>query len=196
MANIVGHLRHVATTAHEQGRSRQLRHAPCSLSAPPLLNLRTFHSALRLLLLSYTLSMLLLSIPQSFAAPLAWQQLSPADPTAPKPSPRRGGALAFDPLGQQLIAFGGIGVEGILQDTWLYDITARSWRQLQHPEGSPVPGGMYRVLEGAGAKHHAHSAAYSTQWTRCPSYPGALVRAPIRGHDNRQTNQRFFLNLT
>ena len=55
----------------------------------------------------------------------SWTQLLPAlSPTA-----RRGHALVYDPIRNQLVMYGGYDGANILQETWVYDFAAANWIQ-------------------------------------------------------------------
>jgi len=58
----------------------------------------------------------------------------PAGTTAAPPSPRAGGAMAFDTNTGSMVLFGGMGASGPLHDTWTWD--GASWTE-QHPVHSP-----------------------------------------------------------
>ncbi|PNG99902.1 Tip elongation aberrant protein 1, partial [Tetrabaena socialis] len=73
------------------------------------------------------------------AAPLTWTRLDPADPAAPRPQPRRGGALVLDAPTARLVLFGGIGGASLLNDVWAFHLANRSWAQLPQQPGAPAP---------------------------------------------------------
>jgi len=59
-----------------------------------------------------------------------WKQLSPAH----SPAARTYAAMAYDPVSQKIVLFGGVGFNGFLDDTWAFD--GRDWRPLK-TNGSP-----------------------------------------------------------
>ena len=59
-----------------------------------------------------------------------WKQLSPAM----SPPARIYPAMAYDPVSQRIVLFGGAGFNGFLDDTWTFD--GKNWRQLT-TSGSP-----------------------------------------------------------
>lgn len=66
-----------------------------------------------------------------------WRELTPASGTAPEV--RRNGAAIYDPVGKRVIVFGGTGNNGALNDTWAFDLTARSWAKLTTTGSTPAP---------------------------------------------------------
>src|SRR6266446_3486977 len=73
-------------------------------------------------------------IPIAFAASAAaapfsfpdWVELSPNDP----PPARSALAMTYDPISGKIIAFGGFGGTGYLNDTWSFDGTSWLWDQV------------------------------------------------------------------
>jgi len=63
-----------------------------------------------------------------------WQQLSPTN----VPNRRSGGGMAYDPISQRIIMFGGDSPSGYLGDTWAW--TGSNWQQLS-PAHTPTPRG-------------------------------------------------------
>ena len=66
-----------------------------------------------------------------------WRELTPAFGTVPEA--RRNGAAIYDPIGKRVIVFGGTGNNGTLNDTWAFDLTARSWVKLTTTGATPAP---------------------------------------------------------
>ncbi len=62
-----------------------------------------------------------------------WRQLSPS---GPKPDPRFGHTLNFDPLRRRLIVFGGQ-ASGFFSDVWAYDIASNTWTRLADNGAGP-----------------------------------------------------------
>lgn len=65
------------------------------------------------------------------APPLVWQwrQILPASGTVP--APRAHGVAVYDPVARRLVVFGGQGNDGgVLNDTWAFDLAARTWARL------------------------------------------------------------------
>jgi uncharacterized protein (TIGR03437 family) len=65
-----------------------------------------------------------------------WRNLTPA--AGQSPEARRNGAAIYDPVGKRVIVFGGTGDNGLLNDTWAFDVAARVWTRLQ-TTGTPPP---------------------------------------------------------
>ncbi len=69
----------------------------------------------------------------------SWTELNPSGTLPPV---RGGQAMAYDPLTQQLIMFGGFDQPGTglvrFNDTWAYDLAANTWTELK-PSGSLPP---------------------------------------------------------
>jgi len=59
-----------------------------------------------------------------------WKKLSPAN----SPSPRLSPMMAYDPVSQKIVLFGGVGSAGYLGDTWTFDGT--NWTQ-ENPAVAP-----------------------------------------------------------
>ncbi|MBK8256998.1 MAG: hypothetical protein IPK82_30530 [Polyangiaceae bacterium] len=55
--------------------------------------------------------------------------------TEPAPSPRWGHTLVYDGARDQLIAFGGNGPNGKLNDTWAFSLVRETWQTLETNEG-------------------------------------------------------------
>ena len=66
-----------------------------------------------------------------------WRELTPASGQAPEV--RRNGAAIYDPVGKRVVVFGGTGNNGTLNDTWAFDLTARSWAKLTTSGSMPAP---------------------------------------------------------
>ncbi len=66
-----------------------------------------------------------------------WRELTSASGTAPEV--RRNGAAIYDPVGKRVIVFGGTGNNGTLNDTWAFDLAARSWAKLTTTGSTPAP---------------------------------------------------------
>jgi hypothetical protein len=63
-----------------------------------------------------------------------WQNMTPSQGAAP--DARAYGTAIYDPIGQQVIIFGGMGDRGFLNDLWAFDLATRSWIRL-NPTGTP-----------------------------------------------------------
>src|SRR6476646_3700068 len=61
-----------------------------------------------------------------------WVELSPNNP----PPARSSLAMTYDPVSGKIIAFGGFGGTGYLNDTWSFDGT--SWAQIVTPSAPPA----------------------------------------------------------
>ncbi len=66
-----------------------------------------------------------------------WRNITPATGSAPEP--RRDGEVIYDPVGKRLILFGGNSDAGLKNDTWAFDLNARSWTKLT-TVGTPPSG--------------------------------------------------------
>lgn len=69
--------------------------------------------------------------------PWQWRNLTPSNGAAPEA--RRNGAAIYDPVGKRLIIFGGVGVNGLLNDTWAFDLASRTWTKLTVQGTPPAP---------------------------------------------------------
>lgn len=66
-----------------------------------------------------------------------WSEVNPQH----KPAPRSGGGMAYDQSSQQIVMFGGDGVNSSLGDTWLWNWDRMDWEE-QVPVVSPTPRGV------------------------------------------------------
>jgi len=66
-----------------------------------------------------------------------WRELTPLSGVAPEV--RRTGAAIYDPVGKRVIIFGGTGNNGTLNDTWAFDLSARTWTKLPTSGATPAP---------------------------------------------------------
>ena len=65
------------------------------------------------------------------APPLVWQWRNLTPTTTTVPAPRAHGVAVYDPIGRRLVVFGGQGNDGgVLDDTWAFDIPARTWTRI------------------------------------------------------------------
>ncbi|OXM84500.1 cadherin-like beta sandwich domain-containing protein [Paenibacillus rigui] len=75
-----------------------------------------------------------------------WQELQSL---SPKPSKRKGAAMAYDPVSQKVLLFGGEGQSGVLNDTWLWDGVNAKWEQVTGLSASPAArGGAMLATDG------------------------------------------------
>lgn len=78
-----------------------------------------------------------------------WRELTPTSGAGPEV--RRNGAAIYDPVGKRVIIFGGTGNAGTLNDTWAFDLAARTWTRLATTGTPPPPrfgfGGVYDPVE-------------------------------------------------
>lgn len=58
-----------------------------------------------------------------------WRNLTPS--SGPQPEARRNGAAIYDPVGKRVIVFGGTSNNSLFNDTWAFDLEARTWTKLQ-----------------------------------------------------------------
>ena len=75
-----------------------------------------------------------------------WKQLSPAT----SPTARYYPAMAYDPVSEKLMLFGGLGDNGNLNDTWTFDGT--TWTQLTTGVAPPVRNGATIAFDGPTSK--------------------------------------------
>lgn len=94
----------------------------------------------------YFLTALLLVATTQWFAPAAWAQsaqnlewkpISPAQGVTPQA--RRNGVAIYDPVDHRLIIFGGAGFNGLLNDTWAFDLDTLVWTQLNTTGSAPDP---------------------------------------------------------
>ena len=114
----------------------------------------------------------------SWTVPAGWQRL---DTSGPSPRPRESAAMAFDPVRNQLVVFGGrVGETELVGDTWIYDESGE-WRQHIQARG-PLPRVSGRmvfdeargviVLTGGVADGRSLSDTWTfdgSQWSRGPA---------------------------
>jgi N-acetylneuraminic acid mutarotase len=77
----------------------------------------------------------------------AWTNLKP---TGTLPSPRASQAMAYDPVGDKLIVFGGYDGKTYYGDLWAYDLTRNAWNTLTPTGAAP-------------AARHGNSLVYDPQ---------------------------------
>src|SRR5215467_7602996 len=80
------------------------------------------------LTIAFTLLITIVSLPvvaQSNVPSVNWMQLS----TSNAPSGRASAAMAYDPVSNKIVLFGGFGLSGYLNDTWTFDGT--TWTKVQ-----------------------------------------------------------------
>ena len=65
----------------------------------------------------------------------AWTKLEPSGAVPPA---RAYHTMAYDPVTQRTIMFGGAGTADVLADTWAYDAKANAWTKLE-PSGAVPP---------------------------------------------------------
>jgi HYR domain/CARDB/Galactose oxidase, central domain len=94
----------------------------------------------------------------------SWTQLFPAN----SPSPRYGGAMAFDPVLGRTVLFGGWGNNGRLGDTWEWD--GANWTQAS-PSSAPYP-------------RFFHSMVFNAQLGKTILFGGDFVRPYALGPTN------------
>ena len=88
---------------------------------------RLFKAALAFCLLAAALSC-------TAAQGLTWRRVTTGGDS--QPSPRMGFAFGYDPLSNRLIVFGGRSANGVVNDTWIFDVASGNWsevRPLQAP---------------------------------------------------------------
>ncbi len=66
-----------------------------------------------------------------------WALDEAADCLASSPTPREGPAAAWDPASKTVVLFGGSHHDYMLNDTWIYDLAKKSWRQVW-PKNAPT----------------------------------------------------------
>ena len=60
------------------------------------------------------------------------------DALSPEPPGRARSQIAYDPVNQKIVLFGGDGLDRVLSDTWVYDCKSRTWEQ-KFPKLCPAP---------------------------------------------------------
>lgn len=97
----------------------------------------------------------------------SWTKLNPLN----SPSPRSGGALAFDPVSQKIILFGGSVSGLLLNDTWAWD--GNTWTLL-NPTNSPagrsghamsIDNSLGQIIVTGGFSAAGNSVAHNDTWT-------------------------------
>lgn len=85
----------------------------------------------------------------------AWEDMTPSVPDEESwPSARFGTRLAYEPITERLIMFGGVGVFGdrftptFYQDTWAYDPVSNQWEQLLSGDELDVESPIGRTVYG------------------------------------------------
>lgn len=84
-------------------------------------------------------------------------QLNPAwialTPTNSGPPARRDGAFVYDSLHHQLLLFGGRNQQGLLNDSWAFDLDSLSWQELV-PAGATRPPARFSMVAGFDPTHN------------------------------------------
>jgi uncharacterized repeat protein (TIGR01451 family) len=97
----------------------------------------------------------------------SWTKMNPVN----SPSPRSGGALAFDPVSQKVILFGGSVSGLLLNDTWAWDGT--TWTLL-NPTNSPatrsnhamaIDNSIGQIIVTGGFSAAGNAVAHNDTWT-------------------------------
>ena len=66
-----------------------------------------------------------------------WRDITPTPGETPEA--RRYGSAIYDPVGGQVIIFGGLGNGGFLNDAWAFDVNTEVWRRLATSDPAPEP---------------------------------------------------------
>ncbi len=82
------------------------------------------------------------------ASPLAWTKILPS--TATHPQPRGASAIGFDSIRHRLVLFGGKNGGSIYDDTWQFNLTDRTWLQLNP---TTKPESRFSVVFGTDHQH-------------------------------------------
>ena len=64
-----------------------------------------------------------------------WRDITPT--SGETPEARRYGSAVYDPVGGQVVIFGGRGSSGFLNDVWAFDVDTEDWRRLVTSGASP-----------------------------------------------------------
>ena len=72
-----------------------------------------------------------------------WSRL---EPSGDLPPVRWATSAIYDPARDQVLLFGGAGLDGMLNDTWAYDREDSAWRALDPPGSMPGPRGFLNVV--------------------------------------------------
>jgi hypothetical protein len=62
-----------------------------------------------------------------------------------QPPPRANSRLVYDPLHKKVVLFGGDQLDQLLSDTWVFDVTARKWKEMKPPR-CPSPRAGHALL--------------------------------------------------
>ncbi len=105
----------------------------------------------------------------------AWKLLVRAAWTlSPEPPARAYPAMAYEPNSKKIVLFGGEGVHGAYNDTWVYDCATRKWTEIVPPlapsprcaAGMTATGG--RIYLAGGFEPRGSMAYIAGLWTRLP----------------------------
>lgn len=66
-----------------------------------------------------------------------WQDLTPPDALAP--AARSNGTAVYDPVGRQVVVFGGRSASGFMNDTWAFSLLTRTWKRFDTSGTPPAP---------------------------------------------------------
>lgn len=118
-----------------------------------------------------------------------WKNLNPANP----PAPRAYHYMAFEPMTNRLVMFGGIlqwsesGDEVGIDETWIYSVANNSWKQA-FPEGTPGPHAWHAMSRTNGPVLLFGGGGTRSTWTNdtylFSSRPNRWEQAPGDHHND------------
>jgi len=82
--------------------------------------------------------LLLLTTASQAIAQEKWSEIKAPDSSPNWPQAREGHGMVYMSDSKKIFLFGGYGADGYLNDTWVFDVKARSWEKLS-PINSPAP---------------------------------------------------------
>lgn len=94
--------------------------------------------------------------------------------TAPEPPARAYPSMVFDAASKKIVLFGGEGIHGAYNDTWLYDCVTRKWTELRTPlapsprcgAGMAASGG--KIYLAGGFEPRGSMSYCGSLWSRLP----------------------------
>jgi len=138
----------------------------------------------------------------------AWQ---PVSPQSASPPARLNHGMIYDPLGDRLVAFGGSGQGGFLNDVWAYSFESNGWSELTPAGPSPAPrrtptsvydpqGHRMVIYSGQGNGFFNDTWAFDLsgeRWSELPGMPRPLARyGTILAYDPSRRGALTFAGFT
>lgn len=99
--------------------------------------------------MALTTACLLLFVVHTTLGQLKWVEIKPSTGTAP--SARRDAGIGYDAARNQIVIFGGRGSGGILDDTWIFNLTSKAWTKVSetNKDGKVVPENRFSMVYGS-----------------------------------------------